>query len=185
MLNVGQPAPSFALPSTSGKTVSLAGLKGQRVVLYFYPRDDTPGCTREACAFRDDQAKLKKAGAVVLGVSADSLASHDKFRAKYGLPFELLSDADRSVAKAYGAYGEKTMYGKQVLGTIRSTFVIGADGKIEAVFSPVKVDGHSEKVLAALAGEASAAPKAARPAKAAAPKAAPKAATKKPSAKKK
>lgn len=180
MLKPGQPAPAFALPSTSGKTVSLASLKGQRVVLYFYPRDDTPGCTREACAFRDDQAKLKKAGAVVLGVSSDSLASHDKFRAKYALPFELLSDADKSVAKAYGAYGEKTLYGKKVIGTIRSTFVIGADGKLEAVFSPVKVDGHSEKVLAALAGEAAASAKAAQPAKAAR-----KAVTKKPAAKKK
>jgi peroxiredoxin Q/BCP len=167
MLEVGQSAPAFALPSTSGKTVTLASLKGQRVVLYFYPRDDTPGCTREACAFRDDQAKLKKAGAVVLGVSADSLASHEKFRAKYALPFELLSDADKSVAKAYGAYGEKTMYGKKVIGTIRSTFVIGADGKLEAVFSPVKVDGHSEKVLAVLTGEASAPAKPARPAKSA------------------
>lgn len=174
MLKPGQPAPAFALPSTSGKTVSLASLKGQRVVLYFYPRDDTPGCTREACAFRDDHAKLKKSGAVVLGVSADSLASHDRFRAKYTLPFELLSDADKSVAKAYGAYGEKTLYGKKIIGTIRSTFVIGADGKLEAVFSPVKVDGHSEKVLAALAGGASAPAKAAKPAK--------KPATKKPAA---
>jgi peroxiredoxin Q/BCP len=151
---LGQAAPAFALPSTSGKTVALSNHAGKRVVLYFYPRDDTPGCTRESCAFRDEHAQLRRAGAVVLGVSADSLASHDKFRAKYALPFELLSDGDKRVARAYGAYGEKSLYGKKVVGTIRSTFLIGRDGKLEAVWSPVKVDGHVAQVLAALTGRA-------------------------------
>jgi peroxiredoxin Q/BCP len=155
-LTVGSKAPDFKLPSTEGKDVSLKDLRGKKVVLYFYPKDDTPGCTREACGFRDNFARVKSAGAVVYGVSKDSMASHDKFRDKYELPFPLLSDAGNEVAKEYGAFGEKTMYGKKVTGTIRSTYLIGEDGKIEAVWSPVKVDGHVDKVLVALKGEAAA-----------------------------
>ncbi|MBK7877495.1 MAG: thioredoxin-dependent thiol peroxidase [Planctomycetes bacterium] len=160
MLRPGDPAPAFTLESTSGSKLTLSELRGKKVVLYFYPRDDTPGCTREACAFRDDQAALKKTGAVVLGVSRDTLASHAKFRAKYALPFELLSDPDFSVAKAYGAHGKKLMYGKPVVGSIRSTFLIDEQGKIARVWSPVKVDGHAAAVLAALTGVETDAPKA-------------------------
>jgi peroxiredoxin Q/BCP len=152
MVKAGHPAPDFSLPSTSGKKVSLADLAGRKVVLYFYPRDDTPGCTTEACAFRDQHARLEKAGAVVLGVSGDPLASHEKFRRKHGLPFDLLVDEDNQVAKRYGAYGEKTLYGKKVVGTIRSTFLIDERGKVAAAWSPVKVAGHADAVLAAVAG---------------------------------
>jgi peroxiredoxin Q/BCP len=164
MLEPGRRAPSFTLPSTSGGTVSLAGLAGRKVVLYFYPRDDTPGCTAEACDFRDLHPRLVGSGAVVLGVSSDALRSHDKFRAKHSLPFDLLSDEDNAVAKKYGAYGEKSLYGRKFLGTIRSTFVIDERGRIAAAWSPVKVKGHAEAVLAALAG-AEDAPKPARAAK--------------------
>jgi thioredoxin-dependent peroxiredoxin len=150
MLKEGDKAPAFKLPSVEGGDVSLKDFAGKTVVLYFYPKDDTPGCTREACAFRDSQAALKKAGAVVLGVSPDSVESHQKFRAKYKLNFPLLADADKSVAKKYGAYGEKVMYGKKVTGMIRSTFVIGGDGVVRKVFPRVKVDGHSDKVLEAV-----------------------------------
>ena len=121
-------------------------------MLYFYPRDDTPGCTVEACDFRDLNPKVLASGAVVLGVSSDKLASHDKFRAKYRLPFDLLSDMDHSVAEAYGAHGEKKQYGRTFLGTIRSTFVIDERGRVAAAWSPVKVKGHAEAVLAALSG---------------------------------
>jgi peroxiredoxin Q/BCP len=121
------------------------------VVLYFYPRDMTPGCTREACAFRDSQSKLRSLGAVVLGVSPDSLASHQKFQAEQKLNFPLLSDAARAVARKYGAFGEKVMYGRKVKGMIRSTFVIDSRGVVRKVFPKVKVDGHAEEVLAALA----------------------------------
>jgi thioredoxin-dependent peroxiredoxin len=152
MVKVGRPAPNFSLPSTSGKKVSLADFAGQKVVLYFYPRDDTPGCTTEACNFRDQHGRMKKAGAVVLGVSGDSLASHEKFRAKHELPFDLLVDEGNEVAKLYGAYGEKTLYGKKVVGTIRSTFVIDEQGKVVSAWSPAKVAGHADAVLAALGG---------------------------------
>jgi peroxiredoxin Q/BCP len=151
MLSPKDPAPAFSLPSTSGRDVSSRQLLGRRYVLYFYPRDDTPGCTREACDFRDNIARLGAAGIPVLGVSKDSLASHEKFRAKYGLPFELLSDVGNAVARKYGAFGQKTMYGKPVTGVIRSTFLIDARGKIERVWSPVRVDGHVDAVLIALA----------------------------------
>jgi thioredoxin-dependent peroxiredoxin len=150
MPDVGQAAPELNLPSTNGETRTLASLRGQKVVLYFYPKDDTPGCTREACDFRDNLGRLSKAGAVVLGVSKDALASHEKFRGKYKLPFELLSDTDNTVAKSYGAYGQKMLYGKPIVGTIRSTFLIDEQGKVAAKWSPVKVDGHVDKVLGAL-----------------------------------
>ena len=150
MIKEGLKAPNFTLPSSGGKDVSLADLKGKPVVLYFYPKDDTPGCTREACAFRDAQARIRKTGAVVLGVSPDSVASHEKFRTKYGLNFPLLADTDKSVAKKYGAFGEKVMYGKKVVGMIRSTFVIDDEGVVRKVFPRVRVDGHDEQVLEAL-----------------------------------
>ena len=150
MIKEGQKAPEFSLPSSEGGEVSLKSLKGKPVVLYFYPKDDTPGCTREACAFRDAKAAIRKTGAVVLGVSPDSLAAHDKFTAKYKLNFPLLSDPDKAVAKKYGAFGEKLMYGKKVVGMIRSTFVIDAAGVVRKVFPRVRVDGHDAKVLEAL-----------------------------------
>jgi len=150
MVKEGKAAPKFRLPSSEGGELSLEDLKGKAVVLYFYPKDDTPGCTREACAFRDTQAAIKRRGAVVLGVSGDSLGAHAKFKAKYKLNFPLLSDPDKAVAKKYGAWGEKVMYGKQVTGMIRSTFVIDKDGVVSKVFPRVRVDGHAEKVLEAL-----------------------------------
>ena len=150
MVKEGSKAPSFTLPSSEGGEVSLKDLAGKTVVLYFYPKDDTPGCTREACAFRDSQAAIKKAGAVVLGVSPDSVASHEKFRGKYKLNFPLLADPDKAVAKKYGAFGEKVMYGKKVTGMIRSTFVIDGEGVVRKVFPRVKVDGHADKVLEAV-----------------------------------
>jgi peroxiredoxin Q/BCP len=151
MVKEGQKAPDFTLPSSAGGEVSLQDLRGQTVVLYFYPKDDTPGCTREACSFRDAQARIKKAGAVVFGVSPDSIDSHAKFKGKYKLNFPLLSDPDKAVAKKYGAWGEKLMYGKKVTGMIRSTFVIDGDGVVRKAFPRVRVDGHSEKVLESLA----------------------------------
>ena len=150
MVKEGGKAPGFTLPSSEGGEVSLKDFAGKTVVLYFYPKDDTPGCTREACAFRDAQSPLKRAGAVVLGVSPDSLASHEKFRAKYKLNFPLLSDPDKAVAKKYGAWGEKVLYGKKTVGMIRSTFVIDGEGVVRKVFPRVKVDGHAEKVLEAV-----------------------------------
>jgi thioredoxin-dependent peroxiredoxin len=148
-LTAGVLAPDFELESTDG-TVSLSGLRGSRVVLYFYPKDDTPGCTREACSFRDSMSRLQGHGATILGVSKDSMDSHQRFREKYGLPFALASDPENAVAKSYGAFGTKKMYGKEVTGTIRSTFLIDPQGYIERVWSPVKVDGHVDQILAAL-----------------------------------
>ena len=150
MVKEGKPAPEFTLPSSEGGEVTLGSLLGKTVVLYFYPRDMTPGCTREACEFRDTQGPLKRAGAVVLGVSPDSLGAHDKFKKAYKLNFPLLSDPDKKVAKKYGAWGEKIMYGKKVTGMIRSTFVIDGEGTVRKVFPRVKVDGHAEKVLEAV-----------------------------------
>jgi peroxiredoxin Q/BCP len=150
MVAEGRVAPKFKLPSSEGGEIRLEDLKGKAVVLYFYPKDDTPGCTREACAFRDSQTAIKKKGAVVLGVSGDSLDAHAKFKAKYKLNFPLLSDPDKAVAKKYGAWGEKVMYGKKVTGMIRSTFVIDKEGVVSKVFPRVRVDGHAEKVLEAL-----------------------------------
>jgi thioredoxin-dependent peroxiredoxin len=149
-LKVGSRAPAFSLASDSGETISLAGLKGKPVVLYFYPKDDTPGCTVEACEFRDTWADVKKTGAVVLGVSPDDVASHVKFRNKFKLPFPLLADPDHSVAGAYGAWGEKSMYGRKYQGILRNTFLIGPDGTIARVFEKVKPKGHAAEVLAAI-----------------------------------
>ncbi|MDE3225950.1 MAG: thioredoxin-dependent thiol peroxidase [Nitrospirota bacterium] len=149
-LAVGDRAPDFSLSDENGKTVSLKSLKGTPVVLYFYPKDDTPGCTKEACDFRDSQKRLQQTGAVVLGVSLDGAESHRKFIAKFDLPFSLLCDEDASVSKAYGVYKLKNMYGKKYWGIERSTFVIDGRGAIKALFRKVKVDGHVDEVLAAL-----------------------------------
>ena len=149
-LEPGSKAPDFTLVSHDGSKVKLSAFRGRPVVLYFYPKDDTPGCTREACGFRDAKAALARHDAVVLGVSPDGPESHAKFRAKYKLPFTLLCDADHAVAEKYGAWREKNMYGKKALGIVRSTFVIGGDGRVAHVFKAVKVDGHDAAVLAAL-----------------------------------
>jgi thioredoxin-dependent peroxiredoxin len=148
-LQTGDQAPEFDLATSKGH-VALHGLRGKRVVLYFYPKDDTPGCTKEACGFRDSTAKFEDAGAVVIGVSPDSTASHDRFAEKYGLPFLLASDPDHATADAYGAWGPKKFMGRSYEGVLRSTFVIDADGKILRAFPDVKPDGHAEEVLAAL-----------------------------------
>ena len=149
-VDVGDKAPAFTMPTDGGGKVSLASLKGKPVVLYFYPKDDTPGCTKEACAFRDRSAELKQLGAVVLGVSPDTVASHVKFRDKYELNFPLLEDAEHAVAEKYGAWREKNMYGKKSMGVQRSTFLIGPDGKVVKVWKRVKVDGHDDQVIEAL-----------------------------------
>jgi peroxiredoxin Q/BCP len=147
----GKKAPAFALTDAKGKKVTLGDFAGKDVILYFYPKDDTPGCTKEACGFRDGWDELKKRGAVVLGVSPDGAASHQKFVAKYKLPFALLSDEDRKVMTTYGAYGEKVLYGKKTVGVIRSTVWIGADGKVRKHWKRVKDAAlHPEQVLAAL-----------------------------------
>jgi peroxiredoxin Q/BCP len=149
----GKAAPAFTLPDQDGKPVSLKDYEGKNVILYFYPKDDTPGCTKEACGFRDGWKDLQKLGAVVLGVSADSGESHKKFIGKYKLPFTLLTDKDRKVMEKYGAYGEKMMYGKKTMGVIRSTVWIGPDGKVKKHWARVpKADAHPEKVLEALKG---------------------------------
>lgn len=146
----GRKAPAFTLPADDGSTVKLADLQGMPVVLYFYPRDDTPGCTREACAFRDNSEELARLGAKVFGISADSVESHAKFRDKYDLNFPLLADTDHKVAERYGAWREKNMYGKKSMGIQRSTYLIDAAGKVAKVWKRVKVDGHAEEVLQAL-----------------------------------
>jgi thioredoxin-dependent peroxiredoxin len=146
----GQRAPAFTLTADDGTKVRLSDLKGRPVVLYFYPRDDTPGCTREACAFRDQQKSLKKLEATVLGVSSDSIESHGRFRDKYQLNFRLLADVDHAVAEKYGAWREKNLYGKKSMGIQRSTFLIDATGKLAKVWKKVNVDGHDQQVLEAL-----------------------------------
>ena len=146
-LTEGAEAPDFTLESDSGETVSLSQLRGKPVVLYFYPRDDTPGCTTEACEFRDAWDDVKKTGAVVLGVSPDTAASHKKFKSKFRLPFPLLADPDHKVAERYGAWGERSMYGRKFQGILRTTFVIGPDGRILKVFERVKPKGHAAAVL--------------------------------------
>lgn len=150
MLVVGSPAPDFSLTADSGETVTLSKLKGTQVVVYFYPRDDTPGCTTQACGVRDAWDAFTAAGAVVLGVSPDGEASHAKFKAKFELPFTLLADADHAVAEQYGAWGEKSMYGKKYMGVIRSTVVVAADGTVKAIFPKVQPAAHAKLVLAAL-----------------------------------
>lgn len=143
-------APDFTLTSDEGEEITLSQFRGRKVVLYFYPKDDTPGCTKEACSFRDDYSLFALKGAVVIGVSPDSASSHQKFRAKYGLPFYLLSDPDHRVAEAYDAWGEKKMYGRTYEGILRSTFVIDEEGKVAKVFRNVKPEGHAQEVLAHL-----------------------------------
>lgn len=150
-LEVGTKAPAFTLKNAEGKSVKLSEFKGKPVVLYFYPKDDTPGCTKEACGFRDASAALKKHGAVVLGVSPDNVASHAKFRDKYELPFPLLSDEKHEVAEKYGAWREKNMYGKKSMGIQRSTYLIDEEGKIAKVWARVKPEEHAAQVLEALA----------------------------------
>lgn len=146
-VEAGSKAPSFTLTADDGSKVKLADLKGSIVVLYFYPKDDTPGCTKEACAFRDRQSELVKHGVKVLGVSPDDKDSHVKFKEKYKLNFPLLVDKDHKLAEKYGAWREKNMYGKVSMGIQRSTFLIDADGKVAKVWKRVQVDGHDEKVL--------------------------------------
>ncbi len=149
-LQAGAKAPEFTLPDQDGNPVSLSDFAGRQVVVYFYPADDTPGCTKEACQFNENLAAFERSGVAVVGISPDGDVKHRKFRDKYGLTFPLLSDADRSVMAAYGAYGEKTMYGKKTVGVIRSTFLVGADGTIERAWYNVRADGHAAKVLAEL-----------------------------------
>jgi len=147
----GKPAPDFELTSDAGETVKLSGLRGRQVVIYFYPKDDTPGCTTQACGIRDAYGEFQRTGAVILGVSPDGVDSHVKFKTKYDLPFTLLADPEKEVAQAYGAWGEKTNYGRTYFGILRATFVIGADGIVKKVFPKVTPATHADDVLAALA----------------------------------
>ncbi len=147
MLKAGDKAPEINLPTQDGKIIKLAELKGKKVVLYFYPKDDTPGCTKEACAFNDTKGDFEKAGAVIYGVSFDSAEKHNKFRTKYGLGFDLLVDSEKTLANAYSVYKEKKLYGKVSMGIERTTFVIDTAGKIAKIYSKVKVDGHIAEVL--------------------------------------
>lgn len=151
-LAVGDPAPEFTLPDAEGNPISLSQLRGQRVVLYFYPRDNTPGCTREACGFRDAYADYQAHGIAILGVSADDAHSHQKFAQKLQLPFPLLVDEGAKVARAYGVYGPKKFMGKEYNGIHRTTFVIDPEGKIEAVITKVKVETHAAELLKQLTG---------------------------------
>jgi len=150
MVKEGDLAPDFTLPSDQDEQVTLSSFRGKKVVVYFYPKDDTPGCTKEACSFRDANSLFMAKGAVVIGISPDDATSHQRFRAKHGLPFYLLSDTDHQVAEAYGAWGEKRMYGRTYEGIIRSTFVVGEDGKIIKAFPKVKPEDHATEVLAYL-----------------------------------
>ena len=152
-LKEGDKAPAFSAATNGGGSVSLADLHGKHVILYFYPKDDTPGCTKEACAFRDHFAEFKKRGAVVLGVSTDPVKSHDKFVEKYKLPFTLLADEDRRIVEAYGVWGQKSFMGRKYMGIHRVTFLIGPDGKIQKIWPTVKPEEHAGEVLAALAAK--------------------------------
>ncbi|MEX1178681.1 MAG: thioredoxin-dependent thiol peroxidase [Nitriliruptor sp.] len=151
MIEAGQPAPTFTLPDQHGRDVSLAELRGQPVVLYFYPKDDTPGCTTQACGIRDQWAEFESAGATVLGVSPDTVESHAAFAGKYDLPHTLLADPERTVLEAYGAYGEKVLYGKTTVGVIRSTFLIDPEGTVAKVWKQVQTKTHADQVLKAIA----------------------------------
>jgi peroxiredoxin Q/BCP len=151
MLEEGKKAPAFSLPNQLGEPVKLSDFAGSWVVVYFYPKDDTPGCTKEACSFRDEHVKLKKAGAVVLGISPDNEKRHAKFIEKYELPFTLLADPEHVVAEKFGAWGEKSLYGRKYMGIMRCTFLIGPDGKVKKVWPKVKPEGHGAEVLAAIA----------------------------------
>jgi len=153
MIKEGTNAPAFKTTDANGATVSLKDLKGQKVVLYFYPKDDTPGCTKEACSFRDAWGKFKKQGITVLGVSPDSEASHKKFETKYSLPFTLLADKDHAIADAYGVWGEKKFMGRTYMGVLRTTFLIDEKGKIKKVFEKVKPEDHASEVLEAFADQ--------------------------------
>jgi len=144
---LGAPAPDFTLATDDGSDLGLRDLRGQKVVLYFYPKDDTPGCTKQACGLRDSIGDIEKAGARVLGVSPDSVKSHQKFRDKYGLPFTLLADEDHAVADAYGVWKEKSMYGKKYWGNERTTFIIDEDGRIAHVLPKVKPEEHADQIL--------------------------------------
>jgi thioredoxin-dependent peroxiredoxin len=150
MVETGKPAPDFTLSDQQGKKVTLSKLKGSPVVIYFYPKDDTPGCTKEACAFRDAFAEYEKAGAKILGVSPDAVESHVKFIKKYELPFTLLADTETKVCESFGVWKEKSMYGKKYMGVERTTFVIDSKGIVRQIFPKVKVDGHSDEVLEAV-----------------------------------
>jgi thioredoxin-dependent peroxiredoxin len=150
MLEKGQPAPDFELASDSGETVRLSDLRGHSVVLYFYPKDDTPGCTAQACDLRDVYGDFRERGAVVLGVSPDDVASHARFKEKHSLPFSLLADPEHLIAEDYGVWVERNRYGRKSMGIKRSTFVIDADGNVEAALYGVKPEGHADRVLAAL-----------------------------------
>lgn len=147
MVKENEKAPPFSLPDSNGKKFSLKDFKGKKVVLYFYPKDDTPGCTIEACGFRDMAPEFERRGAVILGISPDDSASHTKFAGKYKLPFTLLADAGAKVATAYGVWSEKSMFGKKYMGIDRTTFLIGKDGKIEKIFEKVNPLGHNKEVL--------------------------------------
>ena len=149
-LKEGDAAPGFSAATSGGGTLSLDELKGKNVILYFYPKDDTSGCTKEACAFRDDFAEFRKKGAVVLGVSTDSVKSHDKFVNKYKLPFTLLADEEKKIVEAYGVWGEKSFMGRKYKGTHRVTFLIGPDGHIKKIWPKVKPEEHADEVLAAI-----------------------------------
>jgi peroxiredoxin Q/BCP len=149
-LREGDPAPSFSAPTHSGETISLADLKGKHVVLYFYPKDNTPGCTVEACGFRNVWDEVVKRGAVVLGVSADSVKSHGRFATLFNLPFPLLSDEDRKIVTAYGVYAEKSFMGRKYMGIHRVTFLIDPEGKIKRIWTKVKVADHAQEVLSAI-----------------------------------
>jgi peroxiredoxin Q/BCP len=152
MPEVGKKAPDFSLQDQDGNKVSLKDFKGKKVVLYFYPKDNTSGCTKEACNFRDDFPKFKKTAAVILGVSPDTVESHKNFTAKYNLPFKLLSDEDKKVLKKYDVWKEKSMYGRKYMGVVRTTYIIDENGKIKNVFNKVKVDGHNSELMEALKG---------------------------------